>query len=267
MSDMISVLIVDDNAGLCEMISKYLSQQGGFIIKGTARDGLIAIRMIEELSPDVVLLDLIMPNLDGLGVLEMFSKRSSRNRPVFIVVSAVGNDAFVREALMLGADYFIMKPFEMSVLANRIRQIYGDSKKSHIEKPQRSNYKSEESIKTKRIKLEKIVTRLISELGITPNITGYQYLREAVMTLAEEPALKGLIGKCIFKGIAERHNTEPRNVDRAIRCALDNAFKKMSGNTMDDSALPEEFNSREKRTNSRVINLLAEKARNEMNAS
>ncbi len=268
MTDMISVLIVDDNAELCNSISAYLGQCNDFVVKGIAEDGIVAIKMIEELLPDVVLLDLIMPNLDGLGVLERFSKRNIRNKPIFIVISAVGNDTFVREALGNGADYFIMKPFEMNILTNRIRQLYNDNKKSRIKKTQKLIYKNEESTKKKKRNLEQIVTVLIRGLGITPNITGYQYLREAVMILAEEPALQSLIGKCIFQGIADRHNTEPRNVDRAIRCALDNAFKKMSGNGLvDDSAMPEEFNNRKKRTNSRVINLLAEKARREMNLS
>jgi len=266
MTDKISVLIADDNAEICNLISRYLGQCSDFVVKGIANDGLVAIKMIEELLPDVVLLDLIMPNLDGLGVLERFSNRNIKNKPVFIVISAVGNDTFVREALLYGADYFIMKPFEMSMLVNRIRQIYNDSKKSHIEKTYKPTYKNEETFKTKKRNLEQIVSRLIRELGIMPNITGYQYLREAVMVLVEEPALKSLIGKCIFQGIANKHNTEPRNVDRAIRCALDNAFKKMSGNNaLDDSLMPEEFNDRKKRTNSSVINLLAEKARSEMN--
>lgn len=264
MADMISVLVADDNAELCDLISTYLNQCDDLVVKGTAKDGIIAIKMIEELVPDIVLLDLVMPNLDGLGVLERFSKQRSGKRPSFIVISAIGNDTFVREALGFGADYFIMKPFEMSMLASRIRQIYRENQKVGIETTYKSLYRNEEKPKRKKRNLEQVVSRLIKEMGILPNITGYQYLREAVMLLTEEPALKSFIGRCIFQNIADKHNTEPRNVDRAIRCALDNAFKKMSGNSSDDSAMPEEFNCRKKRTNSRVITLLAEKARLEM---
>src|SRR5690554_1882386 len=105
MTKNISVLIADDNKDFCEIVSEYLEKQGNIQVVGVANDGLEAIDMIFSLKPDLVILDIIMPHLDGLGVLEKLNEKRLESYPKIIILSAVGQDKITQRAIILGADY------------------------------------------------------------------------------------------------------------------------------------------------------------------
>ena len=128
MSNTISILIVDDNKELCEILYESINNTGDMRVLATVGDGKAAMDLIRELQPDVVLLDIIMPRLDGLGVLESITSMQGIKRPSIIVITSVGAESVVIRAMELGADYYIMKPFEIGMLITRIRQIYSERK-------------------------------------------------------------------------------------------------------------------------------------------
>jgi len=119
----LNVIIADDNKEFCNILNEYLSNQKDIVVTGIANNGIEALKLIEEKKPDLVVLDIIMPILDGLGVLKRLNTMDLDPKPCIIVLSAVGQNRITQKAISLGAAYYIVKPFDMEVLVKRIRQI------------------------------------------------------------------------------------------------------------------------------------------------
>ena len=120
----ISVLIADDNKEFCSILNDYLLNQKDIIVTGIAKDGREALELIQQKQPDLVVLDIIMPHLDGLGVLEKLNGMNMEKMPKVIVLSAVGQDKITQKAITLGAEYYVVKPFDMDVFTKRIREMF-----------------------------------------------------------------------------------------------------------------------------------------------
>lgn len=122
MKEKISILVADDNQEFTRTLSSYINTQEDMEVIGIAKDGNEAINLIPTINPDIVLLDVIMPHLDGLGVLEKISTMNYQ-KPIFIMLSAVGQDKITQKAITLGAEYYVVKPFDIELLIKRIREI------------------------------------------------------------------------------------------------------------------------------------------------
>ncbi len=122
----LNVAIADDNEKIVEQLSRILSQDEDIIIVGRANDGVEAYEVIKEKKPDIVLLDIIMPKLDGLTLMEKINQEQNvEKRPQFIIISAIGQESITENAFALGAKFYIMKPFEEEVVLNRVRNMRG----------------------------------------------------------------------------------------------------------------------------------------------
>lgn len=265
MTDQISVLIADDNVEYSDLLKEYMDQCDDIVVKGIALDGLETIDRIKELQPDVVILDIIMPNLDGIGVLEKMAEMELARRPMFVVLSAIGQDVFVHRAISLGAEYYIVKPFDVEILVSRIRQVY---REKHMLFPFAGSYDRDRALakgaapgEQTGINLEALVTGLMRNAGIPPHVCGYQYLREAIMMYVNGDPAFGSITKTIYPAIALKYNITARKVERAIRNAISSAWWKggISGNDA-ESEIFINFGPK-KPTNSQFISTLADKAR------
>jgi len=263
MDDLISVLIADDNSVFCDVLCEYLNRCDDIVVKGVARDGLEALKMIKELLPEIVVLDLIMPNLDGIGVLERISEMHLKREPIFVMLTAIGKDIFIQKTIELGAEYYILKPFDIDVLVSRIRQIHKE-KTIAREKMAAMTVKGEKSAESEKCCFEYIITGLIKGLGIQPNVIGYHYLREAVILSMENKSIHNSTMKRIYTEIAEKHHTSTKNIARGIRCAVDNAYKVLRCADGIELNKVIDLNKEKKPTNVQLITLLAEKARLEM---
>jgi len=236
----ISVLIADDNIELAGIIRTKFELEGGMIVKGIARDGLTAIQMINDLEPEIVILDIVMPNLDGIGVLERIREARPAQRPIIIVITAVGQDTFVRKAMELGADYFIMKPFDINILISRMKQLYDEKSNNMnalLDEEQKGHTCTTHGDNI--LPVDRIITNMISNVGITPNIIGFHYLREAIKLSIDNPAALNSVSKRIYPVIADKYNTTVRNVDRAIRCAIKGASRKSGFNEIQECMIDE----------------------------
>ena len=208
--DKISVLISDDNVEFATTLSNYLDNDGDIQVVGMARDGEEALNIISTIQPDVVLLDVIMPHLDGLGVLERINAMQLENPPMCIMLSAVGQDKITQKAIALGAQYYVVKPFDISVLIKRIKELKyyqpAVNKNSFIIKEAKTQYidiplsekKNEDS-------LEALVTNVIHEVGVPAHIKGYQYLREAIMMVVSDIDIINQITKQLYPEIAQKY--------------------------------------------------------------
>lgn len=217
-TERIKVAIADDNREFSELMQDYLSQQPDIELVGAAYNGEQIITIIETQAPDIVILDIIMPHLDGIGVLERINSYYSGMRPKIIMLTAFGQETITQRVVELGADYYMLKPFNMDVLLNRIRQLYGS------ETAQRPAATIAPSIKNRPIEVE--VTNIIREIGVPAHIKGYQYLRDAIMMIINEIEMLGAVTKILYPQIAQKHSTTPSRVERAIRHAIEVAWNR-----------------------------------------
>lgn len=251
----IKVLLADDNKELCELLKEFINQHPQLTVIGTSYNGLEALKTLQECSPDVLVLDIIMPQLDGIGVLERLSLDLYEKKPIVIILTAFGQENITQKAVELGAAYFIVKPFDFNVLADRIIQLASGAKLPYCMPP------------AERQNLTVTVTNVIHNMGVPPHIKGYQYLRDAILMTVNDLSLLGAITKELYPSIAKKYKTTPARVERAIRHAIELTWNrgniemlhKYFGHTIDIE--------RGKPTNSEFIAMIADKLRLEAMAS
>lgn len=252
----VKILIADDNREFCDLLKEFLVQQEDFILTGVAYNGLEALEMIRKQSPEVVILDIIMPHLDGIGVMEKLVDEYFPNRPRVIILSAFGQESITQRMVELGADYYIMKPFDFSVLATRIRQL--------MEGVQVPQYVSAGRNKNN---LDVAVTNIIHEMGVPAHIKGYHYLRDAILMVIQEIGLLGAVTKELYPTIAQKYGTTPSRVERAIRHAIELAWDRGNVEMMTKYFGYTINLEKGKPTNSEFIAMIADKLRIESKVS
>ncbi|MDF2634479.1 MAG: sporulation transcriptional activator Spo0A [Pelosinus sp.] len=249
----IKVAIADDNREFVGIVQEYLTQQVDFQLVGIAYNGEQILSIIEEKNPDVVILDIIMPHLDGIGVLERLNTLSAK-RPKIIMLTAFGQESITQRVVELGADYYILKPFNMDVLASRIRQL---ATTITAQRPVVA-----QAIKARPVDVE--VTNIIREIGIPAHIKGYQYLRDAIMMIITEIDLLGAVTKVLYPMIAEKYSTTPSRVERAIRHAIEVAWSRGNMDMINRLFGYTVKLEKGKPTNSEFMAMIADKLRLEM---
>ncbi|MGV8982402.1 sporulation transcription factor Spo0A [Clostridium sp.] len=260
----ISVLIADDNKEFCNILNDYLLSQRDIVVTGIAKDGIEALKLIKERKPDLVVLDIIMPHLDGLGVLERLGGMDLDPIPKIIVLSAVGQDKITQRAITLGADYYVVKPFDMDVFTKRIRQMFNNTISSDHSKKSMSFVDTSEPRKSSRnepMDLEAEITNIIHEIGVPAHIKGYMYLREAITMVVNDIELLSAVTKELYPSIAKKFNTTASRVERAIRHAIEVAWGRGQVETINKIFGYTIHNAKGKPTNSEFIAMVADKLR------
>ncbi|MFQ6730728.1 sporulation transcription factor Spo0A [Virgibacillus tibetensis] len=238
----------------------YFDEQADIEVIGTAYNGRDCLTMLEDLEPDVLLLDIIMPHIDGLAVLNTLRGMEKRKKPNVIMLTAFGQEEVMKKAVDLGASYFILKPFDLDNLSDQIRQAQGGPAYS-------SSTNKATKKERKKQDLEANITNIIHEIGVPAHIKGYMYLREAITMVYNDIELLGSITKVLYPDIAKKFNTTASRVERAIRHAIEVAWSR--GNIDSISAL---FGytisiNKAKPTNSEFIAMVADRLRLEHKAS
>lgn len=260
----IQVAIADDNREFGDILCEYLNSQEDIEVVGIARDGLEAYELITSTKPDIAILDIIMPHLDGLGVLEKLNATQMEKRPLYIILSAVGQDKITQKALALGAEYYVVKPFDMDVLVSRIRQLKGSNQTSVIRPESIKEAKQPPSPENFQHSLEVEVTNIMHEIGIPAHIKGYQYLRDAIMMVVKDLDIINSITKQLYPSIARIYNTTPSRVERAIRHAIEVAWSRGKVDAIDSLFGYTVSIGKGKPTNSEFIAMVADKLRLEL---
>ncbi len=271
MSEKITILVADDNNDFTATLSSYLEQEEEMEIIGIARDGNEAYNMVLELQPDIILLDMIMPHLDGLGVLEKIVDTDMEKRPLSIILSAVGQDKITQKAIALGAQYYIVKPFDINVLVKRMKELknYQPAQfKNFITREIKNQYIDIAPERKKdQENLEALVTNIIHEVGVPAHIKGYQYLREAIMMVIRDTDVINQITKQLYPEIAGKYHTTPSRVERAIRHAIEVAWGRGQADTVENIFGYTVSANRGKPTNSEFIAMIADKLRLELKSA
>jgi two-component system, response regulator, stage 0 sporulation protein A len=256
----ISVAIVDDNERMVNLLSDIMKEDSDIEVVGTAENGVDALTLIKEKKPDVVLLDLIMPKLDGLGVMEKVRQNGEyKKTPAFIVITAIGQEGVTENAFELGADYYILKPFDNQMVLTRVKHMKGDMFNKITSHPKGNIYENKSSFMERNLEVD--VTNIIHEIGVPAHIKGYQYLRDAIMMSVNDSEMLNSITKLLYPSIAKRHKTTPSRVERAIRHAIEVAWSRGKMDTIDELFGYTVSNGKGKPTNSEFVALIADKIR------
>lgn len=260
----LKIVIAEDNPLMMELLSSILEEEDGFVVVGKADNGEDAYQMIMEKGPDLVLLDVIMPKLDGISVLEKVrAARIGKNMPAVIIVSAAGNETVASAAFRNGASYYILKPFDREILLDKIHLVAEERIRTKTvsvvrEKPAETYFAKGDYI---RQNLEDDVTQLLHKIGIPAHIKGYQYLRDAITISVEEKEMLVSVTKVLYPTIAKKHGTTSSRVERAIRHAIEVAWSRGKMDTIDALFGYTVSTGKGKPTNSEFIALIADKIR------
>ena len=256
----LNVAIADDNEKMVEVLGQIIEEDKDLELVGKAHNGEEICNIIREKEPDVVVLDIIMPKMDGLAVMEKFANdKSLKKIPSFIVVSAVGQERITENAFNLGADYYILKPFDNQMLLNRIKHVRRAGER-RIRQIGRQPERTEDNPVPVR-NLETDVTNIIHEIGVPAHIKGYQYLRDAIILSVNDMEMLNSITKILYPTIAKKHQTTASRVERAIRHAIEVAWSRGKMDTIDELFGYTVSTGKGKPTNSEFIALIADKIR------
>ncbi len=262
MEDSVRVVLVDDNREFCQLLEEYLNEQENILVVGVGYNGVEGLKLVKEKEPDILVLDLIMPHLDGIGVMEELNRLDLSSKVKTIILTAFGQEEVTKRVVELGANYYIMKPFDLDKLAERIRQMMKPPKGSS------NGYAiSSTKVSRKEVDLDVRITEVMHQLGVPAHIKGYIYLREAIELVIKDIEYLGAVTKELYPSVAAKYNTTPSRVERAIRHAIEvswdrgniNALNKYFGSTVSANS--------GKPTNSQFIAKIADKLRLEMRAS
>ncbi len=253
---MTKIMLVDDNKELVETISSYLGKFDDLTVVGTASNGVDALEKLPSVNPDIIILDSIMPKLDGFGFLETLNKTTDK-KPKTIMVTASTSDETVSTAMSLGVQCFMAKPFNLDSLAQRVRSVSSPVKPSRTVDFFKDNTEEEYDLESK-------ITEILRDIGVPAHIRGYAFMRESIMLSVHNADVLNYITKGLYPEIASSNNTTASRVERAIRHAIEVAWSRGSyeqkealfGYTIDAN--------RGKPTNSEFIALIADKLRLEM---
>lgn len=255
--EQLNVAIADDNERMLDLLGEIIEGDKDLNLVGKANNGEDMYQIIKEEESDVVLLDLIMPKMDGLSVMELVgADRTMKKRPNFIVVTAIGQERITEDAFNKGVSYYILKPFNNETILQRIKNT------NHVV---RNDYSMGEtkhkSIEVSQESLESQVTDMIHEIGIPAHIKGYHYLRDAILMAIDDMDVLNAITKVLYPTVAKKHQTTSSRVERAIRHAIEVAWSRGKLDTLDQLFGYTVSNGKGKPTNSEFIALVADTIR------
>lgn len=247
--DKIKVLMIDDNIELINMVKEYFSSHANIEITLTANNGVEGMDMImnQEDSYDLILLDLIMPKKDGVSVLEEMKEKGLSKK--VIVLTSYNAQEMIQKVSGLGISYFILKPFELVDLEKRIIEC---NKNEEMDGGTFDLYHNN---------LQISITKILHELGVPSHIKGYQYIREGISVIYENPGIVGGITKELYPDIAEKFDTTVSRVERAIRHAIEVSWNRGNWKLMEEIFGHSVDIDKAKPTNSEFIVTVADKLR------
>ncbi len=251
MAEKIKVLLAEDNPQLRNILKEYFSKQQNTEVVGMAGDGVQAIKLLKTTEVDILILDIIMPQMDGFGVLEKLETEEFKKKPEVIILSALGQENMIRRACELGAKYYMVKPFDLELLYKRMLEITGQ-----LSTPKVSvTFDSPTMMRS----LDEKITSVFLIIGIPAHIKGYHFLREAIRMVVANQDIINRITKELYPGIAKKFNTSASKVERAIRHAIEVAWTRGKMENINQVFGCNIYSKNDKPTNGEFIALVADK--------
>lgn len=252
MEKKLKVLIADDSLEFGQNCAKVINSYGMETIL-CPKDGRKLLEMVEIKKPDAILSDIFMPGIDAVGVMNSIFASGNMYSPLYFVMSGFSSSRLEGEALNAGAAYFFIRPFDFSILADRILQMTGHQKRSDV--IVRNNAPITDS------DLEVMITEIMHQIGVPAHIKGYHYLRDAIIFSIKNPEMINAITKLLYPSIAKKHNTTSSRVERAIRHAIEVAWDRGNIEVLNSYFGYTIHTNRGKPTNSEFIAMISDKLR------
>ncbi len=261
MKEKLKVMIVDDNKEFVDMLSRYVNMQDDMETVCSLYDGLEVINKIKEVEPDLVLLDIVMPEKDGLAVLDEMLEKNLEKRPNIVMLSSIGQERITQKAISLGAMYYVVKPFDFGILINRIRDFAIMENNNAMEKASTAYIVGADARRNVggREPLEIRVTEFIHSIGVPAHIKGYRYLREAIIVSAKNEDAIDSVTKTLYPTLARLFKTTPSRIERAIRHAIEVAWNRGNIDVHEEIFGYTVNSNKGKPTNSEFIAMIADK--------
>ena len=246
------VLIADDSTEFGQNCQEVIRSYGMETVL-CPKDGRLLLECAERIRPNVILSDIFLPNIDAVGVMKKLFSDSMASKPLYFVMSGFGSARLEAEALSAGAAYFFIKPFDFTVLAERILQMCGK-----VQKPDRFINGNTPLSDTD---LEMMITEIIHQIGVPAHIKGYHYLRDAILMSVKNPDYINSVTKVLYPTVAKKHSTTSSRVERAIRHAIEVAWDRGDIEVLNLYFGYTVHTSRGKPTNSEFIAMISDKLR------
>ena len=263
MKTKIKLLIADSNPELLSQMKSFFDSREDIQLIATATDGVDAAEKIRHYKPDAVLMDIVLPQLDGIGLLKVINSLPRVHRPVVIVMSGAKREHLTNICMQLGADYFMIKPCDNETVYERIKLLCMPRlSQATLDMAYSGNNASSDTPSDRAIEIS--VTKTIHSVGVPANIKGYQYLRDAIIMSIKDTELINAVTKQLYPKVATRHNTSPSRVERAIRHAIEVACIRGNEEELYNLFGYTVSNNKGKPTNSEFIAMIADKLRLEM---
>lgn len=258
----LNIAIADDNRHTLEMLGEIVEGEKEYHVVGKADNGNEAYQMILKTKPDIVLMDIVMPGMDGITVMEKIKcNKEFKENTSFIMITAASSENLTAEAFKQGASYYIIKPFTKDSVLDKLRRLTGYRNKTTMLAENRKVKPYEEKTEYIERNLENDVTQMLHEIGIPAHIKGYQYLRDAIMISVDDQEMLGSVTKILYPTIAKKHQTTPSRVERAIRHAIEVAWSRGQMETINELFGYTVSTGKGKPTNSEFIALIVDKIR------
>lgn len=254
---MARIIIADDNKELLCMVGEFLKMQPNMELTANFEKGKDLLKYLENNTAEILLLDIFMPDMDGINVLTELNKSKKYHRPKKIVmITAFNSESLMLRASALGADYFIIKPVDLTNLYKTLNQLIEDE--SAVKN---LTYNLKEKKEPEKIDLDSEITKVLHEIGVPAHIKGYLYLRESISMVYNNVDILGAITKVLYPNVAKKYKTTSSRVERAIRHSIEVAWNR--GNV---DAISQIFSytisyNKSKPTNSEFIAMIADKLR------
>jgi len=248
----IQAMIVEDNRQLAESIRSFFVMKNVMEVVEIASDSLDAIEKLKACGPDVIILDLVMPRSDGFVLLEYLNTLQGKSKPEVLVLSSLGHETIIKRACALGAVYYMLKPFSMEDLHERVVHIAGLRETSRTQSIQPFT-----GVKS----IEQCLSTLLSDFGISRQHKGYQYISEAVNLVIAQPDLINNITKRLYPEVGKKLNCSPLAVERSIRRAIEVA-RISEAAQLDDHSIYDAPSPRHRLSNGEFISLISSKVLN-----
>lgn len=252
MEKKLKVIFADDSTELGQNCAKVLKEYGMDVVL-CEKDGKRVVEKAKEISPDVIVADVFMPNLDILGVLNSFKELGEKDKPMVMAMSSFDNQRLEKETLEAGASYYFLKPFDINTMAERIIKLSGW-------KNQREPVVVKDNVITDA-GLEVMITDIIHQIGVPAHIKGYHYLREAILLSVKNDEIINSVTKLLYPTVAKKHATTSSRVERAIRHAIEVAWDRGDIDVLNSYFGYTIQNERGKPTNSEFIAMISDKLR------
>ena len=231
------IIIADDNELFRKILEERINREIDLQVIKSFDNGFLLYEEILKEYADLVILDMLMPVLDGIGVLEKVNKKVLAKKPKFILFSGLDEMKYIEKAFSMGASYYLKKPFNLDILMQRIKALDHEEDGINI------------------IKLEKELEVIMNKLGISQKVNGYFYIKKAILMVLKNNGVMDSITKVIYPSIADEYNTTDKNVERSMRSCIKKAYKDNKKNYLYGLSL----DLGEKPTNAELIQKISDK--------